>query len=97
MTQPTPPQYRSPTSTARRDTLFVDSEDPRLQKGNANNHRGRSGADIEEINAGNSGSLNAAGVSATLSEGGGGTEQPPIYVPPIGNQPPKYYPGGSGP
>lgn len=97
MTQPTPPQYRSPTSTARRDTLFVDSEDPRLQTGNANNHRGRSGADIAEINAGNSGSLNAAGVSATLSEGGGGTEQPPIYVPPIGNQPPKYYPGGSGP
>ena len=97
MTQPTPPQYRSPTSTARRNTLFVDSEDPRLQPGNANNHRGRSGADIAEIDAGNSGSLNAAGVSATLSEGGGGTEQPPVYVPPIGNQPPKYYPGGSGP
>jgi len=97
LTQPTPPQYRSSTSTARRNTLFVDSEDPRLQPGNANNHRGRSGADIAEIDAGNSGSLNAAGVSATLSEGGGGTEQPPVYVPPMGNQPPKYYPGGSGP
>lgn len=97
MTQPTPPQYRSPTSTARRNTLFVDSEDPRLQPGNSNNHRGRSGADIAEIDAGNSGSLNAAEVSASLSDGGGGVEQPPVYVPPIGNQPPKYYPGGSGP
>ena len=97
MTQPTPPQYRSSTSTARRNTLFVDSNDPRLKQGNANNHRGRSGADIAETDAGNSGSLNAAGVSASLAGGGDNTpEQPPIYLPPIGNQPPKYYPNGSG-
>ena len=96
MTQPVPPQYRSSTSVARSHTIPIDANDPRLKKGNANNPRGRSGAEIEEINAGNSGSLNAAGTSAALAGQSGNTEQTPIIIPPMGNQPPKYYPGGSG-
>ena len=50
MTQPTPPQYRSSNSVAKRPTLFIDVNDPRAKRGKLGMIQSRSGAEIEIVN-----------------------------------------------
>lgn len=50
MTQPTPPQYRSSNSVAKRPTLFIDVNDPRAKRGKLGMIQSRSGSEIQIVN-----------------------------------------------
>jgi len=59
LTQPTPPQYRSSSSVAKRPTIFIDVNDPRAKKGKLGIIQSRSGAEIEIVNTSAGMSLSA--------------------------------------
>jgi hypothetical protein len=96
---PEPPKYKSPSGTAKRQTIFIDSKDPRAKKNNPNNPTGRSNAEVVVTNVvGNSFLTGAAADSAVLNETVNPSNIPPDNtLPALNNNPPLKYPGGSGP
>lgn len=69
MTQPTPPQYRSSNSVAKRPTLFIDVNDPRAKRGKLGMIQSRSGAEIQIVNTSAGMSLSAMYSNLGISSG----------------------------
>jgi len=94
-------KYTSGKSVGKNQTVPIDIDDPRLKPNKIGQTKARIGAEIDIIGLdgkslimGGRGLDNPTGSSSYISPTP--TEFP--YVgPPIGNKPPKVYPGGSGP
>lgn len=69
MTQPTPPQYRSSNSVAKRPTLFIDVNDPRAKRGKLGMIQSRSGSEIQIVNTAAGMSMSALYSNLGLASG----------------------------
>jgi hypothetical protein len=89
------PEYQSPNSVGKRQTIPIDAADPRLKWNKKGQTLARSGAEIQVVSVtGGSDLLEAAakiGISPIKVDNG-----QEITIPGINNQPPSKYPGGSG-
>lgn len=93
-------KYKSPKSVAKNQTVPIGVDDPRLAWNKAGQTKARQGAEIEIIGengksliTGGTGSQNPRGSTFVPST----KEFKTVEIPAINNQPPKTYPGGSGP
>lgn len=99
-------QYRSGKSVAKNQTVPISAEDPRVAWDKIGQTKARQGAEIDIVGldgkslivggAGLSNPSNSGARASTDGAGGKGNFQS-IVIPPMDNQPPKTYPGGSGP
>lgn len=92
-------KYKSPKSVARNQPVPIAVDDPRLAWNKRGQTKARQGAEVEEVGL-DSKSLIAGGRNLNNATGGSGVDNnkysPDIALPPINNQPPSFYPGGSG-
>ena len=85
MADTTPPEYRSSNSVTKRQTLFIDVNDPRAKKGKLGIVQGRSGVEIQLVNT-------AAGMSLSALQSNYGVTSGQInaiedqYAPMTGDQ-----------
>lgn len=93
-------KYTSGKSVGKNQTVPIGVDDPRLKPAKRGQTYARQGAEIQEIGLdgktliGGGRTLNnpAGLVSPTTRL----TDPPSVVIPPMGNKPPKTYPGGSG-
>jgi len=96
-----PSKYKSGKSVGKNQTVPINVDDPRLKPGKIGQTKARQGAEIDIIGldnkaliVGGRGINNAAGAIAPTPKG---PDVKNPQLPPINGQPPKTYPGGSGP
>ena len=95
-------QYRSSKSVAKNQTVPINVDDPRLAWNKIGQTKARQGAEIDIIGLDGK-SLIMGGLTLTNPTGSGTSESGSLarqslnYLPPMGGEPPKVYPGGSGP
>jgi hypothetical protein len=95
-------EYKSGKSVGKNKTVPINVDDPRLDPLKAAITKARLGAEIEYIGIDSKGvlaggSTNASGTTGGNANIGGVQNVPDIIFPPVNNQPPISYPGGSGP
>jgi hypothetical protein len=94
-------QYKNNKSVAKNPTISIDADDPRVSWENLKQTQSRIGSEFEII--GDEGravlfSGSFSNSSAIVTDKNVVAEVfSPIVIPPMGNKPPKTYPGGSGP
>jgi hypothetical protein len=93
-------EYKSPKSVAKNQAVYIRVDDPRVGPDQIDNTRKRIGADLVIVGLDGK-PLSIGGRNLTTGAGGKGVDRnktaADVVVPPINNQPPKVYPGGSGP
>lgn len=93
-------EYKSPKSVAKNQTVYIRVDDPRVSPENIDNTRKRLGAALEIVGFDGK-PLSSGGANLTTGAGGKGVDKnqtaADVVIPPMDNQPPKVYPGGSGP
>ena len=94
-------KYTSGKSVGKNQTVPIGVDDPRLKPAKRGQTYARQGAEIQEIGldgktliSGGRTLNNPAGVVSPTTRL---TDPPSVVIPPMGNKPPKTYPGGSGP
>ena len=91
--------YQSPNTVGKRQTVFIDVNDPRLKNGRYAQTLARQGAEVVVVDSTgrpvNMANLTASGNAALATIMPGNPDA--FVIPPINNQPPVVYPGGSGP
>lgn len=91
--------YQSPNTVGKRQTVFIDVNDPRLKNGKYAQTLARQGAEVVIVD-GTGRPINMANLTSR-SDASLVTKLPgnpdSFVIPPINNQPPVVYPGGSGP
>lgn len=91
-------EYKSGKSVGKNQTVPINVNDPRLAPDKIGQTRARIGAEIDII--GLDGKSLIVGGTVQSSSSAGKVQQAIVeksnFTPPIGNEPPKYYPGGSG-
>jgi hypothetical protein len=99
-------QYKSSKSVGKNQTVPISVEDPRLAWNKIGQTKARQGAEIDIVGLdGKSLIVGGAGLSnpsntgsrATANGANGKGFVPVVTLPPMDGQPPKTYPGGSGP
>jgi hypothetical protein len=94
-------KYKSGKSVGKNQTVPIAVDDPRLKPGKRGQTYARQGAEIQEIGLDGksliTGGRNINNPSGTQNITQAPSEPAPVILPPMGNQPPKTYPGGSGP
>jgi hypothetical protein len=93
-------KYTSGKSVGKNQTVPIGVDDPRLKPGKIGQTKARQGAEIDIVGLDGKSLI---GGGRTLNNPAGRVAPAPlptpvdIVIPPIGNKPPKTYPGGSGP
>jgi hypothetical protein len=91
-------KYQSGKSVGKNQTVPINVDDPRLSPDKIGQTKARTGAEIDIVGLDGKSLIMGGTVASTSSAGK--TKEPaiekPNFTPPIGNEPPKYYPGGSG-
>lgn len=97
-------QYRSGKSVGKNQTVPISAEDPRVAWDKIGQTKARQGAEIDIVGLdgksliiGGAGLSNPSNSKSAANNGNGKGFTPPVIIPPMDNQPPKTYPGGSGP
>lgn len=92
-------KYKSSKSVAKNQTVPISADDPRVAWNKLGQTKARIGAEIDIIGLDGK-SLSGGGLTLNAGSGTGGVDKnqtiEPIIIPPINNQPPATYPGGSG-
>lgn len=92
-------KYKSSKSVAKNQTVPISADDPRVAWDKVGQTKARQGAEIDIIGLDGK-SLVAGGTKLTNPTGTSGVDTNKsvvgITIPPINNQPPSTYPGGSG-
>jgi hypothetical protein len=94
-------KYTSGKSVGKNQTVPIGVDDPRLKPGKIGQTKARQGAEIDII--GLDGKTLIGGGRNLNNPAGANNPTPrlpepiPVVTPPMGNKPPKTYPGGSGP
>ena len=93
-------KYQSSKSVAKNQTVPINVDDPRLAWNKIGQTKARQGAEIDIVGLdGKALLIGGANLSSPSGSTGVDTNKvvADIILPPINNQPPIYYPGGSGP
>lgn len=97
-------QYKSGKSVGKNQTVPISVEDPRLAWNKIGQTKARQGAEIDIVGldgksliVGGAGISNPSNSKSVTNNGNGKGFVPSVVIPPMDNQPPKTYPGGSGP
>ena len=95
-------KYTSGKSVGKNQTVPIGVDDPRLKPGKIGQTKARQGAEIDIVGldgksliSGGRGLNNPAGLVAPVAKITDAADV--VVIPPMGNKPPKTYPGGSGP
>ena len=94
-------KYTSGKSVGKNQTVPIGVDDPRLKPGKIGQTKARQGAEIDIVGLDGksliTGGRNVNNPAARTAPAPLPPIPSPVVIPPIGNKPPKTYPGGSGP
>lgn len=97
-------QYKSGKSVGKNQTVPISVEDPRLAWNKIGQTKARQGAEIDIVGldgksliVGGSGISNPSNSKTSINNASGKGFVSDVTLPPMDGQPPKTYPGGSGP
>jgi hypothetical protein len=94
-------KYTSGKSVGKNQTVPIGVDDPRLKPGKIGQTKARQGAEIDIVGLDGksliSGGRNLNNPAARVPPAPLPPDFSSVVIPPIGNKPPKTYPGGSGP